>query len=119
MKAKNADYSKAYIDDNYLYHIGDINLSISSTSTNTDLYNITISSTEAKNIYDAFNELVTGEKYYHVAGKYSKGEGIANGGDLGIVSLNDGSITNELRYALIGYSSIYENRIQLFKGNYL
>ena len=33
LAAKDADFTKAYIDDNYLYHIGDINLSISSSST--------------------------------------------------------------------------------------
>lgn len=107
---KGAQNHKAFIDSNYLYHIGDINLSISSTSTNTDLYNLTISSTEAKNIYDAFTELVTGEKYYNVASKYSKGTTASSGGDLGIVTLNDTDITNELRYALIGYSSMYQDK---------
>jgi len=114
LEAKGNDYHNAFIDNNYLYHIGDINLSISNTSTNTDLYNVTISSTEAKNIYDAFTELVGGEKYYNIASKYSSGDNASSGGDLGIVTLNDTDITNELRYALVGYSSLIDNKYEEF-----
>ena len=114
LNAKGDDYKKAYIDANYLYHISDIVLSISSSSTNTDLYNLTISSTEAKAIYDAFSELVGNEKYYNIASRYSSGATASSGGDLGIVTLNDTDISNELRYALIGYSSIVENKYSEF-----
>lgn len=114
LNATKETYTKAFIDENYLYHVGDIVLSISSTSTNTDLYNLTISSTEAKAIYNAFTELVEGEKYYNVASQYSKGDTASSGGDLGIVTLNDSDITNELRYALIGYSSIVEGKYNNF-----
>ena len=114
MKAMGESYSKQYIDNNYLYHVSDIGISISSSSTNTDLYNITISTDEAKNIYGAFRELVTGENYYTVAERYSGLDSAKNGGELGIVTLNDSGITNELRYALIGYSSIIEGKYDKF-----
>lgn len=107
-------YTKAFIDANYLYDVSDIVISISNSSTTTDLYNITISSGEAKKIYDVFTELVNGEKYYNIASYYSSGKTASSGGSLGIVTLNDSSITNELRYALIGYSSIIEGKYNDF-----
>lgn len=114
LENKGEDYKKAFIDSNYLYHVGDIVLPISSSSQNTDLYNLTISSTEAESIYNALAELVGKEKYYNVASRYSSGSSASRGGDLGIVTLNDTNITNELRYALIGYSSIVENKYSEF-----
>ena len=113
--ANRETYTKAFIDANYLYDVSDIVISISNSSTTTDLYNITLSSSEAKKIYDVFNELVTGEKYYNIASYYSSGNTASSGGSLGIVTLNDSSITNELRYALIGYSSIIERKYNEFK----
>lgn len=114
LEEKSAEYTKAYIDANFLYHIGDIAISIGSSSTNTDLYNLTISSTEAKNIYGAFSELVSGDNYYTVAERYSGSDTSKDGGEVGIVTLNDTDITNELRFALIGYSSIIENKYSMF-----
>ena len=114
LEAKSEEYSNAYINSNYLYHIGDIAISISSSSTNTDLYNLTISASEAKNIYDAFSELVSGENYYTVAERYSGSETAKDGGEVGIVTLNDSDISNELRYALVGYSSIIEGKYDEF-----
>ena len=113
-EAKKADYHKAYIDSNYLYHVSDILLSTSGSSDSADLYGLTITSSEAESIYKAFTELVDGEKYYNIAEKYSGGDTAKNGGNLGVVSLNDTDITNELRYALIGYSSIIENKYNEF-----
>lgn len=114
LDAKSEEYSNLYINSNYLYHIGDIAISISSSSTNTDLYNLTISASEAKEIYGAFTELVTGENYYTVAERYSSSDTAKDGGEVGIVTLNDSDITNELRYALIGYSSIIEGKYNEF-----
>ena len=111
---KGDEYRNQYIDSNYLYHASDIVLSTSGTSTTADLYGLTLSSTEAKKIYDTITELVDGENYYNVAEKYSSGSTASKGGDLGIVTLNDNSITNELRYALIGYSSIVEDKYSSF-----
>lgn len=112
LKAQGESYKKQYIDANYLYHVGDINLPIATTSTtHTDLYNITISSPEAKDIYNAFKELVENEPYYSIANEYTSGGG---NGDLGIITLNDADITNEMRYALIGYSSIVEGKYSSF-----
>ena len=58
--------------------------------------------------------MVEGENHYTVAEEYSKGTTASNGGDLGIVSLNDKDITNELRYALIGYSSMIQGKYNEF-----
>ena len=113
-EANGAVNTKKYIDSNFLYHIGDIAISISSSSTNTDLYNLTISSSEAKNIYGAFSELVSGENYYTVAERYSGSDTAKDGGEVGVITLNNADITNELRYALIGYSSIIENKYSEF-----
>ncbi len=107
-------YTKGYIDANYLYHVKDIQLGISSSSNTTDLYNLSLTETEAKNLYQALNELVTGETFYNIAIYYSSADSKKNGGDMGVISLNDTDITNELRYALIGYSSIVENKYASF-----
>lgn len=114
LKAKGEDFRKAYIDNNYLYHISDILISISSSSETADLYGLTLSTSEAEKIYNVFTEMVEGETYYNIAEKYSAGDTASSGGDLGIVTLNDNDITNELRYALIGYSSIVENKYTEF-----
>ena len=108
------EYTKGYIDANYLYHVKDIQLAISSSSTSTDLYNLSMTDTEAKKLYQALNELVTGESFYNIASYYSSNTSNKNGGDLGVISLNDTDITNELRYALVGYSSIVEGKYSSF-----
>ena len=116
LEAKSASYITEYVNSNELYHIGDINLSVSgSSSSATDLYALTISSSEAENIHDAILELVEGEQYYNVAMAYSKGDTKTNGGEVGIVTLDNSEITNELRYALIGYSSIIEGKYDELK----
>ena len=114
LEAKQDEYHNMYIDNNYLYHVNDMLLTMSGSISNKDVYADTISSTEAQKLYDAFTELFEGERFYSVAEKYSGGETASNGGDLGVVNLDDTDINNELRYALIGYSSIIENKYNDF-----
>ena len=116
LEAKKSTYANKYITSNLLYHISDINLAVSGSSSNaTDLYALTLSSSEAENIHDAILELVEGEQFYNVAYAYSSSESKSKGGDEGIITLKDTDITNELRYALIGYSSIIEGKYQDLK----
>lgn len=118
LEAKKANYANKYVTTNYLYHISDINLAVSGSSSNvTDLYALTLSSAEAESIHDAILELVEGEQFYNVAYAYSSSDSKSNGGDAGIITLNDTDISNELRYALIGYSSIIEGKYQELKNN--
>lgn len=114
LEANKEAYTKGYIDANYLYHVKDIQLTISTSSNKTDLYNLSMTEEEAERLYQALNELVTGEPFYNIANYYSSGDAKKNGGDLGVVSLNDTDITNELRYALVGYSSIIEGKYSSF-----
>ena len=111
-------YAQAYVSSSYLYHVGDITLSVSSNSSSaTDFYSLTISSDEAKAIHNSILELVEGEQYYNVAMAYSTGDSKSSGGEKGIVSLKDSSLTNEQRYALIGYSSMIEGKKdELYEG---
>lgn len=108
---KSKEYATKYINENFLYHIGDINVSISGSSNNaTDLYSLTLSTDQATSIHDAILELVNGYPYYDVALNYSNADSKKNGGDEGIVTLYDADITDELRYALFGYSAIIERK---------
>jgi len=116
LEEKGSEYTTNFITANNLYHIGDITLSVSGSSSSvTDYYAATISTSEAEKIHDAILELVEGDPYYDVAIAYSSGDSRNNGGDEGIVTLNDTDITNELRYALIGYSSIIEGKYNELK----
>ena len=111
LAAKEETYITEFVRNNHLYHVGDITLNVSgSSTTDTDLYSLTISSAEAEKIHDAILELVEGEQYYNVAMAHSSGDSKSKGGEVGIVTLNDNDISKEQRYALIGYSSVVEGK---------
>ena len=57
LEANKEAYTKGYIDANYLYHVKDIQLTISTSSNKTDLYNLSMTEEEAERLYQALNEL--------------------------------------------------------------
>jgi parvulin-like peptidyl-prolyl isomerase len=102
-------YYNNYIKNNYVYHISQILVSVSAGG-NKDYFDVQPSEATAKKIYDVTNALLNGENFYQVAERYS--DDTANkdkGGDMGIVTLNDTSIPNEVKYALASYSIYCEN----------
>ena len=118
LNEKGSEYTTNFVRVNNLYHIGDITLAVSGSSSGaSDYYGATISTTEAEKIHDAILELVEGDPYYDVAIAYSSADSKNNGGEEGIITLNDTDITNELRYALVGYSSIIEGKYNELKAN--
>ena len=112
------NYYEDYINNRYVYDISQILVSVG-TNGNYDYFDVEPSSTVAKKIYDVINALISGESFYNVALRYSDdAESGDNGGDLGMVTLSDTSIPDEVKYALASYS-IYEENAELNHPEYL
>lgn len=102
-------YYNDYIKNNYVYHISQILVSVS-TNGNKDYFDVEPSEAVAGKLYNVANALIKGESFYQVAQRYSDDtDSKDDGGDLGIVTLNDTSIANEVKYALASYSVYCEN----------
>lgn len=110
-KSHEKEYYENYITTRYVYHVSQILVSVSSSNTNTDDFNVNISSSStAKKIYDVVAALSDGIPFYEVAQEYSDDSSSAsNGGDLGMITLYDSSLSSEVRYALASYSKYFEN----------
>lgn len=110
-KNKKDDYSE-FVINGKVYHISQILVSVS-TNGNSDAFGVNVSESAAKKLYDVTNALLKGEKFYNVALKYSDDSNTKdNGGDMGLVTLNDATSTSfpsELKYALASYSVYLEN----------
>lgn len=107
--ANKENYYNSYLNNRYVYHISQILVSFS-TNGNYDYFNVDASSSKTKQLYDVVNLLLNGESFYNVALKYSDDSNSKNnGGDLGIVSLYDTTISDEVKYALASYSVYFEN----------
>ena len=110
-KVKNENYNNFILNGN-IYHISQILVSVS-TNGNSDAFGVGISESAAKRLYNVVNSLLKGESFYNVALQYSEDNNTSsNGGDMGIVTLNDATSSNfpeEVKYALASYSIYLEN----------
>lgn len=102
-------YYSDYLNNSFVYHIGQIFVKIDK-GTNKDAFDVEPTSTIAKKLYDVTSSLMNGESFYNVALRYSDDStSKEKGGDLGLVTLNDTSIPDEVKYALANYSIYLEN----------
>lgn len=109
-EANKDNYYNKYFETRYVYHISQILVSVS-TNGNYDYFDVEPSSSVAKKLYDVTNSLLSGEDFYNVALLYSDDSNTANkGGDMGMVTLNDTSIPDEVKYALASYSIYVEGK---------
>ena len=103
-------YFEDYLSNTYVYHVSQILVSVG-TNGNTDYFNVEPNTNVFKKIYNIINDLSNGKPFYQVALDYSDDSSTAsNGGDLGMITLNDSSISNEVKYALASYSKYVENK---------
>ncbi len=103
------NYYKEYLNNYYVYHVSQILVGVS-TSGNTDYFNVSVSEDTAEKLANVVDSLISGESFYNVALRYSDDSNSKNnGGDLGLVTLNDTSISDEVKYALASYSTLFEN----------
>lgn len=109
-------YYNNYFSNRHVYHVSQILVSIG-TNGNYDYFDVQPSTTVAKKIYNVANALLSGEDFYNVALLYSDDSKTQNnGGDMGMVTLSDASIPDEVKYALASYSIYVENK-ELLIGN--
>jgi parvulin-like peptidyl-prolyl isomerase len=102
-------YYEGYLTNNYVYHVSQILVSIS-TNGNKDYFDVQPSESVAGKLYEVTNALLEGESFYQIAQRYSDDTNTKDkGGDMGIVTLNDTSISDEVKYALASYSVYFEN----------
>ena len=111
-------YYKEYFNNRYVYHISQILVSVS-TNGNSDFFDVQPGSSTAQKLYNVVNSLTNGEDFYNVALLYSDDSSTKDkGGDMGIVTLNDTNVSDEVKYALASYS-IYEENASLSHPDYL
>lgn len=103
------NYYNEFLKNRDVYHISQILVSVS-TNGNKDYFDVEPSEATAEKIYKVASELMNGESFHIVAQKYSDDTTSKPlGGDMGIVTLNDTSIPDEIKYALASYSVYFEN----------
>lgn len=108
--ANKENYYNKYFETRYVYHISQILVSVN-TNGNYDYFDVEPSSSVAKKLYDVTSTLLSGEDFYNVALLYSDDSMSADkGGDMGMVTLNDTSIPDEVKYALASYSIYIEGK---------
>ena len=118
-KNEEQNYFNSYIEENLVFHISSIFVSISQTST-LDMVQKTLSDNEAEKIADISNRLVNGEKFYNVALLSDDSETKDNGGDMGLVSLITSELKQEIKYALLAYAKYQQGAtINIDTGAYL
>lgn len=110
-KEEESNYFADYIRENMVFHISDIVVDLS-VATTMDITNKTISEADALQISDIATRLVEGQEYYNVAILSDDTKNNTTGGDLGLVSLSDSSISYEIKYALLSYA-MYEQQASL------
>lgn len=100
-------YLSGYFSDRSVYHISQI---VINTGTNDyyDYFNVEPEEGFFKEIYEVVDALSSGIPFYQVAVEYSDDSSYSNGGDLGMVTLNDSNLPVEVRYALASYSKYIE-----------
>jgi len=104
-------YYDEYLNNGYVYHVSQILVSVG-TNGNLDKFNVEITSSVAEKLYDVASSLMNGESFYNVALRYSDDTASKeNGGDLGLVTLNDTDIPEEVKYALANYSIYFEDAL--------
>lgn len=101
------NYLRKYFENRYVYHISQIVVNVSSNE-NYDYFNVEPDKNVFKKLYDVVNSLATGIPFYQVAVEYSDDASYSNGGDLGMVTLNDTSLVEEVKFALASYSKYVE-----------
>ena len=102
-------YYKNYLNNNHVYHISQILVSIS-TNGNKDYFDVEPSESTAGRLYEISKALLDGESFYQVAERYSDDtDSKSKGGDMGLITLNDTTIPDEVKYALASYSIYCEN----------
>ena len=97
-----------YLEDMLPYHVSHILIELDDSS-DTNYYNGTISESNAKNLYDAVNELGLGnQSFSKIATNYSKDPGSKDKkGDLGIMDY-DTSFINEFKLGIYAYEQFYK-----------
>lgn len=106
-KDNESNYLRKYFENRYVYHISQIVVNVSSNG-NYDYFNVEPDKSVFKKLYDIVNSLATGIPFYQVAVEYSDDSTYASGGDLGMVTLNDSSLVEEVKFALASYSKYVE-----------
>lgn len=107
---KKDEYYNNYFSNRYVYHISQILVSVG-TNGNYDYFDVEPSSSVAKKLYNVADALLNGEDFYNVALLYSDDTNTQNnGGDMGMITLNDTSIPAEVKYALASYSIYLEGK---------
>lgn len=106
-KNSESKYLADYFSNRYVYHISQIVVNISSNG-NYDYFNVEPEEAVFKKLYDIIDNLASGIPFYQVAVEHSDHSSYVNGGDLGMVTLNDTSIPEEVKYALASYSKYVE-----------
>lgn len=106
-KNSESKYLSDYFANRYVYHISQIVVNVS-TNGNYDYFNVEPDEAVFKKLYDIVSKLSAGIPFYQVAVEHSDHSSYTSGGDLGMISLNDTSIPNEVKYALASYSKYVE-----------
>lgn len=106
-KNSESKYLADYFSNRYVYHISQIVVNVS-TNGNYDYFNVEPDEAVFKKLYDIVSKLSSGIPFYQVAVEHSDHSSYTSGGDLGMVTLNDTSIPNEVKYALASYSKYVE-----------
>lgn len=97
-------YFENYLKNRNVYHVSQILVSVG-TNGNYDYFNVEPSTSVIKKLYNVVNDLLSGRPFYQVALDYSDDTATASkGGNMGMITLNDSSISNEVKYALASYS---------------
>ncbi len=110
-------YYNQYFNDGYVYHISQIVVNVSKSDYQ-DEFGLSFTDS-AEKLYKIIDALIKGESFYNVAIQYSDDSNTRdNGGDMGMVTLNDTSLSNEVKYALASYS-IYQENAQLSHPEYM
>lgn len=102
-------YYNEFLGNRAIYHISQILVSVG-TNGNKDYFDVEPSESTAEKLYNITSELMAGESFHMVAQKHSDDTTSKPlGGDLGVISLDDTSISNEVKYSLASYSAYFEN----------
>lgn len=103
------DYYESYLTNRYVYHISQIVVNVTNNN-NSDYFGVELTSAQAEKLYNVVSMLLSGESFDNVAMLHSDDSASkAKGGDLGMVTLNDTTISDEVKYALAAYSVYLEN----------
>lgn len=109
-KATQDQYYTDYLTNNYVYHVSQIFVSTATHDGNKGYFAAEVNDDAAKKLYDITSQLIDGVPFYQIAEVYSDDSNSKNNsGDLGLITLNDTAISDEVKYALAAYSKYFEN----------